>query len=122
MGFTRHRRSLTAWLALFALALNFAWPLVAKASSPHQDGLTDICTAAGLQPADAAGTSNSLPVAASHCGFCPFGNVKAIFAPHDLLPDLVPAPRGSPAGAEIRVPPVASLCLHPAPRAPPSHS
>jgi Protein of unknown function (DUF2946) len=123
MGFTRYRRSLTAWLALFALALNSAWPLVAKASAGDQGGLTDICTVAGMQPAtDRAGHSKPLDLAASHCAFCSFASAKAIFTSHSVLPAFSSGPDGAPAGVDFRAPTVSSLTLHAAPRAPPFHS
>jgi len=112
---------MAACLALFALAINFAWPMLAKAST--QSSLTDICTAAGMQAgADGAGHSKPLGPAATHCGLCPFGAAKALFPPHDTLPAPAADSGGAPAGAEIRIPPISSVSPHPAPRAPPSGS
>ena len=123
MGFTRYHRLLATWLALFALVLNFAWPLVAKASAGAQGGLTDICTVAGMQPAaDGVGHSKSPDLAASHCAFCSFGTAKAILTSHAILPAISSGPGNAPAGVDFRVPPVSTLTLHAAPRAPPIHS
>jgi len=123
MGFTRYRKSLTAWLALLTVALNLAWPLVAQASARDQDSLSDICTAGGIHSAaDGSGQSKPLDVAASHCSFCSLASGKAVATSQVPLTALASEPNRAAAGAAICVPPVSTLTLHTAPRAPPFHS
>jgi hypothetical protein len=118
MGFTRSRKLLAAWLALLALALNAAWPLVAKAAPRSPAGLADICTVAHEAT---VGTGGSIPVdlAASHCAYCSFASEKALPPTQACLPIVASAPRGASFGVDIFIPRNSSRTLHAAPRAPP---
>ena len=68
----RYRRRTAAWLALAAMALNAAWPLLANAQPA--DPSAEICSANGGN--HAAGGAPAAPgkgYRASHCNLCPFG-------------------------------------------------
>ena len=113
------RRRIAAWLALAAMALNAAWPLLANAK-PADPG-AEICSATGLN--HAAGGAPAAPakgVHSSHCNLCPFGAERgAAGSPvGQSLP--LPLPESAPAFARGDSP-LPPLSLYPAapPRAPP---
>ena len=91
----RLRRNLAAWLALAAMALNAAWPLLAHAKPAVQP---EICTAGGS--GHASGGTPPTPdkgFHASHCNLCPFGAERGAAIPVAvallLLPVSAPAQR-----------------------------
>ncbi|HKW39417.1 MAG TPA: DUF2946 family protein, partial [Burkholderiales bacterium] len=87
----RFRRRTAGWLALAAMALNAAWPLLANAKPAIQQ---EICTSGG----HATGEAPALPdkgYHASHCNLCPFGTERgAAPAP---APAALPLPASAPA-------------------------
>lgn len=113
----RFRWRTVAWLALAAMALNAAWPLLANAKPAVQP---EICTSGG----HAAGGAPALPdksYHASHCNLCPFGAERgaALAAEAAVLPLPASAPAQVFARAET---PQRHTALYPAtpPRAPPA--
>jgi hypothetical protein len=111
----RFRRRAAAGLALAAMALNAAWPLLANAKPA---ALLDICTAGG----HASSGAPALPdkgYHASHCNLCPFGAERgaAVAAQAAVLPP----PASAPAEVFERGSPQRQTALYPAapPRAPP---
>jgi hypothetical protein len=114
---------MTAWLALFALALNFAWPVVAMASPRGQDGLTDLCTATVAQLADGRTSHSKGPgLAPSHCSFCQLASGKAVVSSPTALPPVALEPFAIPADPLIGIPRLSPRTLIAAPRAPPFSS
>jgi hypothetical protein len=112
----RLRRSTAAWLALAAMALNAAWPLLANAKPAVE---LEICTAGG----HATGGAPALPdkgYHASHCNLCPFGaeRVATLAAKAAALPLPASAPAEVFERGEF---PQRQTALYPAapPRAPP---
>src|SRR5262247_764480 len=94
----RFRRRAAAWLALAAMALNAAWPLLANAKPV--DPSAEICSASGLN--HAAGGAPLVPekgLHASHCTLCPFGAERGAPIPFAAQPLLVSAPAAAPAFA-----------------------
>src|SRR5215470_9579887 len=90
----RYRRRTAAWLALAAMALNAAWPLLVNAQPV--DPAAEICSANGGN--HAAGGAPAKPgkeYHASHCNLCPFGAERgaAIPATARTLQVPVSAPR-----------------------------
>lgn len=116
MTLVRLRRRTTAWLALAAMALNAAWPVLANARPAVE---LEICTAGG----HASGEAPALPdkgYHASHCNLCPFGVERgaALAAQAAVLP----LPASAPVeGFERGETPQRQIALYPAapPRAPP---
>ena len=113
------RRRIAAWLALAAMALNAAWPLLANAK-PADPG-AEICSATGLN--HAAGGAPAAPakgVHSSHCNLCPFGAERgaAVSPVGQSLP--LPLAESAPAFARGETS-FTPLSLYPAapPRAPP---
>ena len=115
----RLRRSPAVWLALAAMALNAAWPLMANARPAGP--ASEICSATGVR--HAAGGAPSAPdknFHASHCNLCPFGAERSAAISATVGPLPVPAP--APARAFVRGDaPQVGFNLHSAapPRAPP---
>ena len=112
----RFRRRTAAWLALAAMALNSAWPLVANARPA--DPTAEICSSTGLK--HAAGGAPEKDLHASHCTLCPFGAERGAV----IAPALAPLPVAVPAPAPVVErgdAPRVQLALYPAapPRAPP---
>jgi hypothetical protein len=115
----RLRRSAAAWLALTAMALNAAWPLLANAK-PF-DPSSEICSASGLE--HAGGGAPGVPgkgLHASHCSLCPFGAERCATIPLAITPPPVPVAVPAQAFARGDAPQV-RFALHPSapPRAPP---
>jgi hypothetical protein len=84
----RYRRRTAAWLALAAMTLNTAWPLLANAQPA--DPSAEICSANGAN--HGSGNAPSVPgkLHASHCNLCPFGTERG--AP---VAAVTPAPRAA---------------------------
>jgi hypothetical protein len=115
----RIRRSMAAWLALFAMAMQAPWPLVAHSSQL----LVPVCTVGGdIHYVSLDGKPAEKPVAATgeHCKLCVFGAAKLALPPTLAIAVL----EFEPAVESPPVAPVAEITLYlvlpPAPpRAPP---
>ncbi|HXZ55124.1 MAG TPA: DUF2946 family protein [Burkholderiales bacterium] len=114
MTLVRLRRRTAAWLALAAMALNAAWPLLANAQPP--DPSVEICSANGGHHAPATPGKGL----ASHCNFCPFGAERGAAVSVSAVPPPLPvlAPARIPTLGDRAAP---QLALYPTapPRAPP---
>ncbi|HET7766076.1 MAG TPA: DUF2946 family protein [Burkholderiales bacterium] len=113
----RFRRCAVAWLALAAMALNAAWPLLANAKPAVQP---EICTSGG----HATGGAPALPdkgYHALHCSLCPFGAERgaALGSEAAVLPLPASAPAQVLARAETPQRQTAPCSATP-PRAPPA--
>ena len=119
------RRSLPAWLAIFALSLQALWPLLAHAKPAQAPHLVPLCTVdgtthfveipGGKSPAEQRSASFH-----EHCKLCVFGADRVAALPCAQVPvlrvDAVPASVAAPA-APVFAP---LLSAPPAPpRAPP---
>ena len=125
---TPKTRSLAAWAAILAMALQALWPLLAQAK-PKSVVLVPVCTVQGvthyleLSLKGAPGEPQSDPRAASqhdHCSFCTGGGDRIappcssilgpISSPSFALPasELVLLEYQSPVVARPRAPPAAS--------------
>lgn len=121
MTILRSSRRAAAWLALAAMVLNAAWPLLANAKPAVPALPSEICSASGLNHAGGgAPTAPDKGLHASHCTLCPFSAERCAAIPYVALPPLAAAP------ATVRVfarrdTPRPAIVLHPAapPRAPP---
>ena len=122
MTLLRLRRRTAAWLALAAMALNAAWPLLANAKPEVPALPTEICSATGLN--HAAGGAPAGPqdkgLHASHCTLCPFNAERSAAIPYRVQPPLPSSTAVAPTFARAEAPRPA-IALHPAapPRAPP---
>jgi hypothetical protein len=117
--FSRLRDGTAAWLALAAMTLNAAWPLLANAKP--DDLAAEICSASGLK--HAAGGVPALPdrgYHASHCNLCPFGAERGAAIAAVTRTSLLPVPAPEQIFARCEAPQV-SISLYPAapPRGPP---
>mgnify|MGYP006285604139 CR=1 FL=1 len=121
----RSRRTFAAWLALFAMAMQALWPLVAQAQ-PSSQLLVPICTVGGdIHYVTLDGKPAGKPAAATgeHCKLCVFGVERlALPAQGGLLPLAVDAV-ALHAGTVSEAPPVSVATHSPSqPRAPPAFS
>lgn len=122
MTLRRFHRRTTAWLAIFGMVLNAAWPLLANAKPAVPVSPSEICSASGLN--HASGGAPATPdkgIHASHCTLCPFGAERCAAIPFVGQPLALPS---APAAARVFArseAPRAPIALHPAapPRAPP---
>jgi hypothetical protein len=91
---------LTSWLALFAMALNALWPLLANAQPATAPAQVEICTAAGLQlPGDGhAPLDDARRHLQPHCALCSMGADKVPAAVGALDWSVAPA---APSGGRI---------------------
>jgi Protein of unknown function (DUF2946) len=108
------RRSLAAWLALLAIALQAFWPLIAHAK-PRSVTLVPLCTEAGETHDLEVETGGGDGAHAEHCKACPVGAVALASgslpffmqfvssAPHRVAPEAA-QPRFCPY-ARSRAPP-----------------
>jgi DUF2946 family protein len=115
-------RRTAAWLALAAMALNAAWPLLANAQPANP--AAEICSAAGGN--HASGGAPATPgkgYHASHCNLCPFGAERGAAVSHAMQPRLPAAPVLAQAFKRYDAP-RPDTATHPTarPRAPPSFS
>src|SRR5262252_1182206 len=115
MTLVRLRRA-AAGLALVAMALNVAWPLLANAKPA--DPAAEVCSASGGKHGAPATPDKGYH--ASHCNLCPFGAERgaaiAVAAPSLPVPVAAPAQiltRGDAAAPQLALYPTAP------PRAPP---
>jgi len=120
----RSSRRAAAWLALAALVLNAAWPLLANAKPVVPALPSEICSASGLN--HAAGGAPAAPdkdLHASHCTLCPFSAERCAAIPYAAQSPLASAPVPVRVFARSDAPRPA-IALHPAapPRAPPALS
>jgi len=102
------RRPLAAWLAIFAIALQALWPLVAQAK-PKSVVLVPVCTVQGvthyieLPLGGKPGEPQSDPRAASqhdHCSFCSSGGERVAPPANRTEPPVVAAAFGAPQSTE----------------------
>lgn len=118
----RSRRTLVAWLALFAMAMQALWPLVSHAQ-PSSQLLVPVCTVGGdIHYVTLDGKPAETPKAAAgeHCKLCVFGAVKLALPPTLAIAvlEFEPAVEAPPVPQVAAVPPF--LAVPPAPpRAPP---
>lgn len=118
----RSRRTFAAWLALFAMAMQALWPLVAQAQ-PSSQLLVPICTVGGdIHYVTLDGKPAGKPAAATgeHCKLCVFGAVKLALPPTLAIAvlEFEPAVEAPPVPPVAAVPPFLSVPPAP-PRAPP---
>jgi len=114
------RRAAT-WLALAAMVLNAAWPLLANAKPVAPALPSEICSASGLN--HAAGGAPAAPekgLHASHCTLCPFSAERCAAIPYAAQPPLASVPVLVQVFVR-RDAPRPAIALHPTapPRAPP---
>ena len=110
------RRRSAAWLALAAMALNAAWPLLANAKPA--DPSAEVCSANGGKHGAPATPDKGYH--ASHCNLCPFGAERG--AAIAITPPALPVPVAAPTQVQTRGDAAApQLALYPTapPRAPP---
>jgi hypothetical protein len=113
------RRRTAAWLALAAMALNAAWPLLANAQPA--DPALEICSAAsGSHAGGGAPATPGKGYHASHCNLCPFGAERAAAIAAVTGTSLLPVAAPEQVFARCEAPQV-SISLYPAapPRGPP---
>ena len=112
------RRRFSAWLALFAMALQALWPLAAQPAPTHS---VQICTTGGATYQVELPGAPAQP-AHEHCAICVIGADRPMAVP--AAPAALAVASPSEASALARRPAlVASERFHSArPRAPPSHS
>ncbi len=115
-----------AWVALFAMALNALWPLIAQAKPGEAAPLVESCVETGMHH-DAAGHEHSAPAEPSqlmpHCAFCSLTGSGFAALAADLntivflgeteefriaLPDVLPIASFTYSLAHPRAPPVFS--------------
>ena len=120
---SRYRRSIAAWLAILAVALQVFWPLVAQAQ-PKSALYGSICSAGGGDHSPAAPGGHGPGRHVKHCPLCSAGGDRAAQAV-----DSPAHPLFIVAGASFEVPAVLpaasfrSTVVSPAqPRAPPYFS
>jgi hypothetical protein len=71
MRATGFRRRIAAWFGALAIALSPLAPALSGAKSVHSDPLSDLCTAAGLQPGSAPDQAPGAPShQLEHCAYC----------------------------------------------------
>lgn len=84
----RYRHRTAAWLALAAMALNAAWPLLANAQPA--DPSAEICSASGGK--HVAPVTPDKGYHASHCNLCPFGAEHGAAVALAVVSQLLPVP------------------------------
>jgi hypothetical protein len=119
-------RTLAAWLAILAMALQALWPLVAQAK-PRSVTLVPVCTVGGVTHyIELKGTESPVEKGAAshheHCAFCSFDGGRATVQPSTTT--LLPAASGNEIALEGRVVSASPAQRHPPahPRAPPAAS
>ncbi len=123
----RLRNRCSTWIAIFAMALNAVWPLLAQARPGPAPTLHEVCTASGLQiisvAAEVPGEPASAAKASPHCAFCSLGTDQLAVLPapqsgtarfalaRDPFPDCraIPVPESGPSSPALpRAPPFLS--------------
>jgi hypothetical protein len=115
------QRRLIAWLAIFSIACNALWPLVANAAPVDIDAT--ICSAGKTAPAAQSAPAKGIPASSSlpHCPFCPGvgdstpGLAAAPFVFYERIVATFAAANAGTFGAAVFTHPSA------APRGPPAH-
>jgi hypothetical protein len=114
-------RRLAAWLAIFGMALNALWPLLANAAP--MEFSAPVCSMVGTKATPA---NSGLPIgpapgklSAPHCPFCPgVSDHTPALAPYLPIAIVAPIARAQPVRAESALP-VSFLHLAAHPRGPP---
>ena len=116
-------RSLAAYLAFVAMALQAAWPLLAQAA-PARVALVPVCTVDGVTHFHEVPVRGTAPAeeraahSSSHCAFCPLGADRiAVSFDGIVLQCRTPSARPAPAVASGPFKPVFLSAARP--RAPP---
>ena len=119
---TRRIRAFAAYLALFALALQAAWPLLAHAA-PARTALVPVCTVDGVThftevPIRAVAADDSAAAHADHCAFCPLGCDRPVATTASAAEEIEES-SFFPLKAEQSLSDLSDICLQARPRAPP---
>jgi hypothetical protein len=123
-----NRRSFPAWLAMLALALQAAWPLIAQASPLERGHLVPLCGIDGAArfveiPAGKLPVEQRAATFHEHCPLCVLGAERVAAVPPAALPPLRVVLAALRVDGRDLAPPSAVHCDSPADaRAPPARS